>query len=168
MKSMRILAALFALVLAFPAWAQPESAEISQTYWNAVKAEKRKWVEQNMELTAAQAKAFWPLYDHYQKDLAPILKDLKEVIEIYADHYRKNTLTDSDAQLLYSRILSIEERELSLRRTFLDWLTRAVTARTATRYLQLEARMMAVVRFELAQKLPLVGEKAPGSGGGKK
>lgn len=168
MKLSRVLLLFAVLVFAAPVGAQTASPAITDTYWNAVKAEKRKWIEQNMTLTPAQAKAFWPLYDHYQKDLAPILKDLKDVIEIYADHYRSNTLTDSEAQQLYSRLLAIEERELNLRRTFLDWLTRAVSARTAVRYLQLEARMMIVIRFELAQNIPLVGEKAPGGGSGKK
>ena len=162
MKPIAALLTCMALAVAFPAAAQPKPAEISGTYWNAVRAEKRKWVEQNMTLSAAEAKAFWPLYDHYQKDLAPILKELKEVIEVYADHYLKNTLTDQEAQSLYSRLLVIEERELTLRRTFLDWLTRALSARTAARYLQLESRMMTVIRFELAQNIPLVGDKPPG------
>jgi hypothetical protein len=167
---MKVPAMVFAcvvLAMAFPSAAQQKPAEISGTYWSAVKAEKRKWVEQNMMLSAAEAKAFWPLYDHYQKDLAPILKDLKDVIETYADHYRRDTLTDSEARQLYSRLLAIEERELNLRRTFLDWLTRALSARVAVRYLQLEARMMTVIRFELAQNIPLVGEKPPGAGGKK-
>jgi hypothetical protein len=167
MTPIPVLAALFALVLAWPAAGQQKPAEISGTYWNAVKAEKRKWVEQNMALPAAEAKAFWPLYDHYQKDLMPILRELKDVIETYAYHYRKGTVNDVEAQQLYSRVLALDERELALRRTFLDWLSRATSARTAVRYLQLESRMMTVIRFELAQNIPLAGEKPP-AGGAKK
>jgi hypothetical protein len=168
MKAPAMVFACVVLAMALPSAAQQKPADISGTYWNAVKAEKRKWVEQNMMLSAAEAKAFWPLYDHYQKDLAPILKELKEVIEIYADHYRKGTLSDSEAQALYNRILAIEERELVLRRTFFDWLSRALSARVAARYLQLESRMMTVIRFELAQNLPLAGDTSPVGGGQKK
>jgi len=162
MKSVRIALVLVALLIALPVGAQEARVELSESYRNALKVEKRKWIEQNMSLTAQQAKAFWPLYDHYQKDLAPILKELKEVIEVYADHYRKNTLTDAEAQQLYSRVLVVEERELALRRTFLDWVGRALSARIAVRYLQLEARRMTVIRFELAQNIPLVGDQPAG------
>ncbi len=35
-----------------------------------LKADKKLLVASNMELTDAESKAFWPLYDAYQKDLA--------------------------------------------------------------------------------------------------
>jgi hypothetical protein len=37
-----------------------------------VKADKKLLVATNMDLTDAEAKAFWPVYEAYQKDLQPV------------------------------------------------------------------------------------------------
>ena len=50
-----------------------------------------------MELTGAEAKGFWPIYDEYQKDLAAINQRIAANLESYADDLRGKTLTDESA-----------------------------------------------------------------------
>jgi hypothetical protein len=54
--------------------------------------------DKKMELTDAEAKDFWLIYDSYQKDLRELNKRPKKAILSYADAYNKNTLTDQIAK----------------------------------------------------------------------
>ena len=44
-----------------------------------LKTDKRYIVSENMELTAAEAKEFWPVYDAYQKDLDKLNQRLSSI-----------------------------------------------------------------------------------------
>src|SRR5215510_1927637 len=68
--------------------AQDKSAEMNmQILRDKVKADKKLLVAANMELTDAEAKGFWPVYESYQKDLQAINERLGRVIVAYADGY---------------------------------------------------------------------------------
>src|SRR5690242_12598893 len=55
-----------------------------------IKADKKLVVAHNMQLSDAEAKKFWPLYDAYQKELEGINKRTGQLIVDYADAYNKN------------------------------------------------------------------------------
>ena len=61
------------VLFAVPAFAQTGRASGQTTnmeiLMQKLKADKKLLVASNMELTDAESKAFWPLYDAYQKDL---------------------------------------------------------------------------------------------------
>jgi hypothetical protein len=153
MKMIRCIAMLLAVMLAAPAAAQQESAELER-----IRTEKKAWVALNMELTPTEAEAFWPVYEGYQKELTQINTRLVRVIETYGTHYRNNTLTDDAARKLTEESLAVDEAELKLRRAYAARLAKALPARKVARYLQLEGRIHTQVRYELASNLPLAGD----------
>ena len=62
-----------------------------------VKADKKLLVAQTMQLTDQEGKAFWPIYDAYQADLAKIgIKTTTEQLE-FPQHIKK--LTSGDYQM---------------------------------------------------------------------
>src|SRR5262245_39381104 len=65
-----------------------------------VKADKKLLVAANMELTDAEAKGFWPVYEAYQKDLQSLNGRTKNAILSYAEAYNNKTLTDEKAKQL--------------------------------------------------------------------
>ena len=70
-----IVAASWAMVLTFTVFAvnaQDKPADNMQILEEKVKADKKLVVANNMGLTESEAKAFWPIYDAYQKDLAQL------------------------------------------------------------------------------------------------
>src|SRR5271169_776986 len=89
----------FAAVLtAFPTFAQNQSADTNmQILRDKVKADKKLVVAANMNLNEAEGKAFWPIYDAYQRDLQLLNDRLAKTILAYADAYNKNALTDEEA-----------------------------------------------------------------------
>ena len=153
MTIVRVVLVLLVAVLAAPVAAQQASAELER-----IRTEKKAWIALNMELTAAEAETFWPVYEGYQKELNQINTRLFRVIETYGAHYRNNTLTDEAARKLTEDSIAVDESELKLRRTYLPRLAKVLPARKVARYLQLEGRIHTQVRYELASNLPLAGD----------
>ena len=96
MKFIRIGLLCAAGLTAVLAFAQSKSADTNmQILLDKVKADKKLVVAANMDLTDAEGKAFWPIYDAYQKDLQGFNERLGKTILAYADAYNKNSLTDA-------------------------------------------------------------------------
>lgn len=123
-----------------------------------VKADKKLLIAGNMELTDAEAKKFWPLYDSYQAELKGLNERLGRTIMTYAKGYEegKGHITEEMAKQLLGDYLAVEETETTLRRTYADKIGKVLPATKTARYLQMESKIRALLRFELAQQIPLV------------
>jgi len=121
-----------------------------------IRADKKLLVAANMELTEAEAKGFWPIYDEYQKDLHAINRRIAAQLESYADDLRSGTLTDAGAKKLIDESVSIEQSEADLKPRYAPKLGKVLPARKVARYLQIEDKIRAVVRYDLATGVPLV------------
>jgi hypothetical protein len=144
-------------LLAAPVYAQDKSADMNmQILLDKIKADKKALVAANMQLTDTEAKAFWPIYDQYQKDLKVINDRLAGAILAYADAYNAGPVPDSTAKKLLDESIAIDESEVRLRREYAAKLTRVIPAAKAARYLQIENKIRAAVRYELASRIPLV------------
>ena len=123
-----------------------------------LKADKKLLVATNMDLNDAEGKKFWPLYDAYQKDLQQINHRLGKTIKAYADAYNqgKGTISNDTAKKLLHDALSVEEAEVKLKRTYAEKIGKVLPATKTTRYIQIENKIRAVIKMELAQDIPLV------------
>jgi hypothetical protein len=121
-----------------------------------IKADKKLVVATNMELTESEAKGFWPIYDEYQKDLQKINRRIVSLLESYAADFRGKSLTDEKAKKLIEEAVAIEQAEANLKSTYAPKLSKVLPVRKVARYLQIENKIRAVVKYELAQGVPLV------------
>ena len=143
--------------LAVPALAQEKPADTNmQILLDKVKADKKLVVAANMELSEAEGKVFWPIYDAYQKELQAINDRLGKTILAYADAYNKKALTDDLAKQLTNEALAIDQDELTLRKTYAAKLNGVLPAMKVARYIQIENKIRAAIRYELAIGIPLV------------
>jgi hypothetical protein len=143
--------------LAVPALAQDKPADTNmQILLDKVKADKKLVVAANMDLNETEAKGFWPIYDAYQKDLQAINDRLGKTILAYADAYNKKALTDDLAKQLTNEALGIDQDELTLRKTYGAKLNGVLPAMKVARYIQIENKIRAAIRFDLAAGIPLV------------
>jgi hypothetical protein len=138
------------------ALAQDKPADNMQILRDKVKADKKLVVALNMELTESEAKDFWPIYDQYQKDLQKINRRIVNVLESYADDFRRKSLTDDKAKKLIDEALAIDQAEANLKSTYAPKLSKALPVRKVARYLQIENKIRAVVRYDIAAGVPLV------------
>jgi hypothetical protein len=151
-------AALAIMSLGFTPYvmAQDKPADNMQILRDKIKADKKLLVATNMELTESEAKGFWPVYDQYQKDLQKINKRIANVLESYAADFRGKSLTDEKAKKLIEEAVAIEQAEANLKSTYAPKLGKVLPVKKVARYLQIENKIRAVVKYDLAQGVPLV------------
>jgi hypothetical protein len=136
--------------------AQDKPADNMQILRDKIKADKKLVVATNMELTESEAKNFWPIYDGYQKDLQRINRRIVNLLESYAADFRSKSLTDDKAKKLIDEAMAIEQAEANLKSTYAPKLSKALPVKKVARYLQIENKIRAVVKYDLAQGVPLV------------
>jgi hypothetical protein len=136
--------------------AQDKPADNMQILRDKIKADKKLVVASNMELTESEAKDFWPIYDQYQKDLQKINQRIANVLEGYAADFRGKSLTDEKAKKLIDEAVAIEQAEANLKSTYAPKLSKVLPVKKVARYLQIENKIRAVVKYDLAQGVPLV------------
>jgi hypothetical protein len=160
MKSVLSMIIAGAILFAVPVFAQTEgSADTNmQILLDKVKADKKLLVASNMDLTDAEAKSFWPLYEAYQKDLQQVNERLGKTIATYAEAYNqgKGTISNDTAKKLIHEVISIEEQEVKLKRASVEKVGKVLPAAKTARYMQLENKIRAVIKFEIARQIPLV------------
>ena len=120
----------------------------------AVKTDKRAYVASALNLTDAEAKKFWPLYDAYQRtlNLANRERNLVVVDIVGSD----KPLTDAYAKYLLKDMIEADEAEIRARRSLQNKLVKALPAKKAARYLQLESKIRAAQAYDIAVAIPLV------------
>jgi hypothetical protein len=157
MKSLRAGAIALIASLTLPAMAQTVSTETDmQILAQKVKADKKLLVAVNMQLTDAEAKGFWPIYDAYQKDLQDVDGRLLTVISTYAAAYNGAAVPSDMARNLVDQYLDIEQDEAKMTRSYVPKLAEVLPGVKVARYLQIETKIRAVARYELAARIPLV------------
>lgn len=161
MRLPSVAALLLAATLSVPALAQQAApadkpADNMQLLRDKIKADKKLLVGANMDLTEAEAKKFWPVYNDYQAELEKINKQLGALITDYAKEFNAGTLSDDKAKSLVDRMIAANEAEVKLQKSFVPKLSQALPAKKVARYLQIENKIRAVVKYELAKEVPLV------------
>ena len=154
----RLLPSLLCLMLALsvPLTAAGTADTNLQILLDKIHADKKLLVASNMNLDDDEGKVFWPVYESYQKDLQAINKRIVKVVSSYADAWNNDSLTDEKAKLLLDEALAIEESEVRLRKTYAAKLSGALPDRLVARYLQIENKIRAAIRYDLAEEIPLV------------
>ena len=145
-----------AAALVVPALAQNAGTTNMEILRQKIKSDKKLLVAQNLNLTDAEGAAFWPVYEAYQKELQQINDRLSAAINAYADAYNKGPVANDAAKKLIDEALAIDDAELQLKKTAIPKVMAALPAMKAARYIQIENKIRAAIRYELAASIPLV------------
>ncbi|MGD8983235.1 MAG: hypothetical protein PVI53_04375 [Desulfobacteraceae bacterium] len=141
-------------LVAVPALAQDKPADNMQIVREKIRADKKLVVAEAMGMTEPEAKAFWPVYEAYQRDLAKINDRTIKLIDDYAENY--GTMSDQAAKKLMDEYMAIETERLNIRQSYLPRFRQVLSEMKVLRYYQLENKIQAVVNYELAASIPLV------------
>ena len=107
-------------------------------------------------MTDDEAKQFWPVYDRYQSELTGVNDRLVKLIEDYAANFRD--LSDEKAMKLVGEYLSAEEDRAKVRRSYLSEIAKTLPGRKVARFYQIENKMDAILRYDLAKGIPVIEE----------
>ena len=141
-------------VAAAPAVAQDQQADSMQMVRDKIRADKKLLIAENLPLTAAEAKAFWPVYDSYQQELSALNDRMIKLIKEYANNYQ--TMSDQTAKKLMDEYLAIDAARLKIRQAYVPRFRKVLREKQVARYYQLENKVQAAVSYELATEIPLV------------
>lgn len=150
--------AMTALLTSPLALAQDQAANNTAILLEKVRADKKLLVATNMDMTEQEAAAFWPVYEAYQKELAGLNGRIKETIERYAEAYNQGggSVPNDTASTLLDETLAIEAAELDLKKSYRPKFQKVLPGAKVARYYQIESKIRAAVRAELAAGIPLV------------
>jgi hypothetical protein len=150
---MRALAAAVSLALAVPLAAAQYAKDALELSRQAVETQRRVLVSGAMPLTNAEAAAFWPLYDTYEKERRPLDERANRLV---ADFVAASpSLSDTQANAMLDEALKIDEERLRLRRAWRNRMSPAIPPRKLVRFFQLENKLDSVVRADVARQIPL-------------
>jgi hypothetical protein len=145
-----------AVISASPIWAQGNAADATdmQALRSALRTDKKAYVASVLKLTDDEAKKFWPAYDAYQRTFA--MTNREKVVTLEGVIAQDKPISDPYAKQIAKDVIAADEIEVKARRTLYNRLLKAVPAKKALQYLQLEAKIRAVQAYDVAQAIPLV------------
>ncbi len=131
-----------------------DSPDSMQTLRAAVAQDKRAYISSALQLSDAEAKKFWPIYEAYQRSLEA--SDRKRARAYEALVATDKPISDAYAKSLSTEMLLADDAELKARRAMHAKVMRALPDKKAAQYLQLEARLRAAKMYDIAAAMPVI------------
>ena len=78
------------------------------------------------------------------------------VVVAYADAYNKGPVANDVAKKLLDEALAVDDAEAKLKGSYAPKILATLPATKAARYIQIENKIRALIRYELAAGIPLV------------
>jgi hypothetical protein len=125
---------------------------------DTIRANRKALIGVNLALSPEEAAKFWPVYDRYAKDIAATGDKLTAVVDEYTASFA--TLSNERALQLVDAYLAADAERVKIRQSYVAEFAKVLPGRTVARFYQLENKMDAVIRFDLAAAIPVIDEKA--------
>jgi Spy/CpxP family protein refolding chaperone len=134
--------------------AKPLSDSDIQLLRSDVQAGKNDIITATMQFTDAESTAFWPVYRDYARDQQVIGDDRVKLIKDYAASY--DTMDDAKAKDMVERMINIEDRTLNLREDYWPKFMKALGAKRAAKFYQVDNRLSLIINVQLTSGIPLI------------
>ena len=115
--------------------------------------QKKLIVMENMEFTADEGAFFWPIYKDLQEELFEVNQGTAKLVVAYAAAYQ--TLTDETAAIIAEDWFDLQKKRVNVLQKYTKKLYKGLPAKKVFRYLQVENKLDAIARYELAKGIPL-------------
>jgi len=119
-----------------------------------IRTDPKALVKENLPLTEAEAKAFWPAYDKCHAKLDAAQRRSNRAILDYVNG--ESGMTDARARQIVVDLLAAESDEVKARKACWDAMVKVLPGKKAARFLQIENKIRALDRFDAAVAVPLV------------
>jgi hypothetical protein len=119
-----------------------------------IRSDKKQLIAANVQLTDAEAQAFWPVYDQYTAELTKIHDERVALLKEYAQGYQ--TMTDAQADNWVGRALKMDADVAALRLKYQPKFRKLLPAKKAALYAQVERQAQMLIDTHVAIQIPLV------------
>jgi hypothetical protein len=144
--------------------AQPAAANAPQAdpklLLDTVRSNATALVAANLQLTPDEAAKFWPVYARYRQEINAIGDRMAALIQDYTAHFQD--LSNDKALQILQDYLAAEADRIKVRQAYVPQFSQVIPGRTVARFYQLENKMDAVMRYELAAAIPVVDQGSSG------
>ena len=123
-----------------------------------IRAQTRRIMEVNMQLTEKEAAVFWPIYGRYEYDMSKLDYEKSQQYDFYAANYK--TLSNEQAGHLLKMFVSIERRKLILAEKYEKEMSKVLSAKTVLRFAQIARQVDRLVSLRIMSGLPLAPKEA--------
>lgn len=120
-----------------------------------LQADEKAFVSQHLELTEAEAKAFWPLYDAYKQDLEKLNTRIGGVLNEFLEVQSHGPIPNDLSKKLLADMANIEKNELDLKLAHLKKVEKVLPPFKVVRCAQLENKIRAILKYDLAAQIPI-------------
>jgi len=126
-----------------------------------LRAKKMQVIGQNMSLSDDEAHKFWPIYNHYVKDLQEVNNQKYALLKQYAQMW--STMTDQDAVIYVRNWLEADGQAQALRVKYVPVVNQVLPGKKAATFFQLDRRLNMIIDLQLFSQIPLakVKESSP-------
>jgi hypothetical protein len=119
-----------------------------------VQAAKNDIIAHTMQFTDAESNAFWPIYRDFARDQQKIGDKRAQLIKEYAQDY--DSIDDTTATDMVKRFSDIENQTLNLRDNYWKKFEKALGAKRAAKFYQVDNRLTLMINYQLASAVPLI------------
>jgi hypothetical protein len=120
-----------------------------------VRQQKAEIMGSVMQLSAADAAKFWPIYSEYDAELSKLNDQRLANIQEYSRTYAQ--MTDEKADELIQKAMSYQKQRGELVARYYDRVKQELGAITAARFVQVEHQLLSIIDLRIASELPIVG-----------
>ena len=154
MKKVVLIAVVAVMAVAFsnPVAAQQVRDQTKLTY-DVLTSEWTNLIGGVLDLTDAEAKAFWPLYKEYGAKKGEIWNRRIDVIKIFLGSY--SDMTPEMSRILLDQSFNLEKQMLELEMTYADKFDDILPPNKVTRLFQAENKLETTMMMEIAKDVPL-------------
>ena len=126
-----------------------------------LRAKKMQVIGENMSLSDTEAHKFWPVYNHYVKDLQEVNNQKYALLKQYAHMW--STMTDQDAVIYVRNWLEVDAQVQELRVKYVPQVNQVLPGKKAATFFQLDRRLNMIIDLQLFSQIPLakVKESSP-------
>lgn len=125
-----------------------------ETFRTDLRTGKVELYDKSLGLSPADSLEFWPLYREFDYKQSLIGNKVVAVLKEYAEKY--STLTDEQAEDLMERNFENQEEIIDLRAEYFKKMSRAIGAKDAGRFFQLEGVITKLLDLKISADLPLM------------
>jgi hypothetical protein len=122
-----------------------------------LRAKKMQVIGENMSLSDQEAEKFWPIYNHYVKDLTAVNDQKYALLKQYAEMWA--TMTDEDALIYVRHWLEADGQAQTLRLKYVPVVSQALPGKKAATFFQLDRRLNMIIDLQLFSQVPLAHVK---------
>jgi hypothetical protein len=114
-------------------------------------------VNGELNLTPAEAQAFWPVYNAYATERAPIYARRQDLINQFVAI--SANIGDAQASLIANQWVQLDADEVNLRLKYLPQFDAALPGIKLASFLQIDRRIAMMNAMALANQLPILVEQ---------